>query len=243
MPRRPIRAVIWDLILVAVFYDKRKDWPDHWGTVPRLRRYFETHSYGDAKMAITEVQQRFETGTIKTADSHRLELSKTFGLRRPLTWAEYRLGFITSVGYALNAQLIETQARLAKAGFRQALLSNLSPVVHDLVSGAGALRHHDVQLVSYVEGLMKPSAELLVRSFDRLCCAAEDAIFVDDSKRNIGIIRKERLGCRGHLFEDNAGLAKALLRGGIPEHCVAPLLEKERYVPIVTKWKPPMAED
>jgi HAD superfamily hydrolase (TIGR01509 family) len=49
----------------------------------------------------------------------------------------------------------------------------------------GLLSGFDHLVMSWTEGLRKPSEELMVRALDRSGCAAEEALFVDDIEDNL----------------------------------------------------------
>lgn len=235
---RPIKGILWDLGLVMFFWDAGKDWPDIYRLVPRLRDFCDRSNGKELTAAIRAVQRRLETGEL-TTDQHRLEMSKVFELKEPLSWQEYRFALLEVPRYTLNLPLIEVQESIARRGLAQGLVSNLCPMMHTVLDRAGALRWlTDAQRFSYTNGMVKPQEEIFVRGVKDLALPAEEVLMIDDNADNIRVAGEDGIGCQTHLFKNNVGLGLDLLRMGLPRHVVTPLLRNDSHIPLPINWEP-----
>jgi FMN phosphatase YigB (HAD superfamily) len=228
-----IKAIIWDFGQVAFFFPK-SGWLQAWSKVPKVKRALEKRqNRTEIEERLFAAQKLFETG-LASHEEHRLALSSALCLENPLTWSEFRLGYLHSESLSLNTPLFAAQAAIAKIGMAQAVISNLCPIWHKVLERAGATRHLDLELYSYSEGLAKPSEELVIRAIDRIGMAAEDVLTVDDCLQNLAAA--SFCGTRIHRYEDNARLAARLNELNLPPQCLNPLLTKkpEPFVPV---WK------
>lgn len=233
MGHRQLKAIIWDFGQVAFFFPKQS-WLGAWSKLPRVRESLADMDPEDVKKRIALRQREFETG-LTTVDGHRLALSKTFGLKRPLSWKEFRLGYLMSEKLVLNKPLFSAQASISAVGISQAVISNLCPVWEQVMRRAGATRHLDHELYSHSEGMLKPSAELVTRALDRLAVAAEEAVVIDDLEDNLRAA--EECGANTYLYRGNPELGSYLAGLGLPFSCWKPLLT-EPPTPFTPEWEP-----
>ncbi len=90
---------------------------------------------------------------------------------------------IMDAGHVPNEPLIAEVKRL-KQHFKIGLLSNINEHLFQEVFGGRADELFDVVVLSYREGLIKPSPELFQLTVERLGVAADEAIMVDDIATN-----------------------------------------------------------
>lgn len=112
---------------------------------------------------------------------------------------------------------IEVQALyilLKRRGLQMTALSNVEPIRWEWLEKMGVADMFDRHLVSFREGLLKPSEELMVRALDRSGCKAEDAVFIDDLAPNL--VPAAALGINTVHFRDHAHLVADLRRLGLP---------------------------
>jgi HAD superfamily hydrolase (TIGR01509 family) len=233
-----VRAIIWDIGLVVLFWNQSLDWLDFWKRVPRLHFHFQSHDDRETNAAILEAQRRLEAGEI-TTNEHRLLMSSIFGLGdSPLDWEEYKIGSVESEDYSLNRPLLEAQAAIAETPVRQGLVSNLWPAMRDILRHAGALRCLNDQRYSFEEKLMKPSEELLHTALEALGCVPGETLVVDDKEENC--VAASHIGCHAHCFTSNHRLHQTLRFSGIEAEAIQPLTQGDRYTPMPTRcWRPP----
>ena len=109
-----------------------------------------------------------------------------------------------------EAAIAELQAR----GVKQYALTNMS---HETVEGTFAMSPAfgllDGRIVSGHEGVMKPGPEIFQLTCERFGLAPAEALFVDDSARNIATARG--LGFHTLHFTDPAALRPTLARLGL----------------------------
>jgi len=90
---------------------------------------------------------------------------------------------------------------LKKRGFRVLILSNLSSkTVHECYGALGFMNYVDGGILSYMEGVIKPEREIYDRLIERYFINPAEAVFIDDTKKNIDMAIE--LGLRGIVFKD-----------------------------------------
>ncbi|HEY2359460.1 MAG TPA: HAD family phosphatase, partial [Phenylobacterium sp.] len=111
----------------------------------------------------------------------------------------------------------QTEAAIAELharGVKQYALSNMS---HETVDGTFAMSPAfgllDGRIISGIEGVMKPGPEIFQLACARFGFAPSEALFVDDSARNIEAARA--LGFHTHHFTDPSRLRPALVELGL----------------------------
>ena len=113
--------------------------------------------------------------------------------------------------------IAETEAAIAALrarGVRQYALTNMSHETEDATFAMSpAFAHLDGRIVSGREGVMKPGPEIFHLACSRFGFAPGEALFVDDSARNIEAAG--RLGFHTHHFTDPAALRPALEAAGL----------------------------
>jgi len=87
--------------------------------------------------------------------------------------------------FARNEPVLERWRLLRRSGLTITAVSNIDEMRHRKMAELGWLSGFDHLVMSYLEGIRKPSEELMVRALDRSGCAAEEALFVDDLAENL----------------------------------------------------------
>lgn len=180
MPSKRLSAVIFDaggvFSLVADTGGERY-WERRLGLAPGTIQ----------KLLTDEIRQQADLGQIAEEEAWRQALAP-LGLdaqtRKALAedfWAGAYLDYDV-------ASLIE---RAHDAGYRTALLSNawLRARASHTALGWDRLLKFDVRMFSAEEGMKKPDPAFFILCLDRLGVRAGDALFVDDSLRNVGAAR------------------------------------------------------
>jgi HAD superfamily hydrolase (TIGR01509 family) len=124
----------------------------------------------------------------------------------------FRRGFWS--GDRLDHELVDLIRHLGDEGYRTALLSNAPAALRTYLEQLGIVDAFDVIVVSAEEGLVKPTPEIYERALERLDVAAEQAVFIDDTRRNVEAAR--RIGLRVTRFRGLAPLRVWLRDLGIP---------------------------
>jgi 2-haloacid dehalogenase/putative hydrolase of the HAD superfamily len=111
----------------------------------------------------------------------------------------------------------ETEAAIAELhakGVPQYVLSNMSHETYDgTVAMSPAFGLIDGFIISGREGVMKPDPAIFTLTCERYGLAPAEALFVDDSARNVEAARA--VGLRAHHFTDPAALRPALEAAGL----------------------------
>jgi hypothetical protein len=234
-------TIIYDLGAVVYFWDGNGYNVANWTQcVPRVAAARLGATIADdatATAAILAVQREFEVGAIDV-NGHRLGLSRAVGLDQPLTWVEYRFGYLDFEKFCLNRPLLTVMETLNKVGVQQGIISNLCPVWHHVLTRAGVDRHVDEALFSFQEEVRKPDPEIFVRAIDRLGVRAEDVVFIDDIVANVKAATDEPIGMRGLVYTGNRDLYDGLRAHGLPAFALGPLLTEE-LEPFVPVWPLP----
>lgn len=101
-----------------------------------------------------------------------------------------------------------------KNGILVTAVSDIEPLRHEELIRLGIMDIFDHTILSYEQGMVKPSRELLVRALDVSGVAAEEAVFIDDLADNL--VPATELGiatCRYTDFRSLCGFLKAM---GVP---------------------------
>ncbi|MBN1584867.1 HAD-IA family hydrolase [Candidatus Uhrbacteria bacterium] len=196
--------------VVAGFKTQR--YTDCYADIPSVRR----HLNGDREAAegleekIRDVHRRVEIGLL-TEPEFRREISCCLGLRRTISWKEMYRRFYGI--FTLNEPIRYLWERLRRSGLVLVAVSNVCPGQEEGMRRIGALAPFDHLVMSYREGIVKPSTELMVRALDRAGAAAEEAVFIDDTEKNLDPAIE--LGIRTHCFRGFTGLLAFLVDCGL----------------------------
>ncbi len=121
-------------------------------------------------------------------------------------------------GDRLDEELVALIHDLRDAGYRTAMLSNapadLRQIVEQLMGITGAFDGFDTVVLSGGEGLMKPDPAIFELALERLGVAAEEAVFVDDSRVNVAAA--QQVGLHTTRFRGLSPLRKWLRGLGVP---------------------------
>ncbi len=190
-----IDAVLSDLGNVAVLFDN-----------DRAVRAFVTLT-GRSERDVRDVLlrkggallRRFERGDVSAT-----EFRRTVCVRLGLTKRELPPDADFDAAYAdvftPNDEVLARWRLMRAAGKTVVAVSNIDPVREARLARDGLLAGFDHLVMSWSEGLRKPSAELMVRALDRAGAAAERTIFVDDIAENLA--PAARLGIVTHRYVD-----------------------------------------
>jgi len=146
---------------------------------------------------------------------HSAEFWADFGQRLGLNageLAEFQQAFWA--GDRLDEELVALIRYLRDAGYRTALLSNAPTGLRQHLEQLGIADAFDVIVTSGCEGLMKPDATIFELTLARMGVAAEEAIFVDDSRVNLAAARQ--VGLHATRFRGLSPLRKWLQNLGLP---------------------------
>jgi 2-haloacid dehalogenase/putative hydrolase of the HAD superfamily len=196
-------VVIWDVGNVIVRWDPRtlysKIFPD-----PTERDRFLGEVCTMAWHGPTDCGVSFDDNCAALAARHPEHAEAIWAWKH--RWGEMFSGPIAETESAIQA--------LADKGVRQYALSNMS---HETVAATFAMSpafdRLTGRLISGRVGVMKPDPAIFRLACARFCLAPPDALFVDDSARNIAAA--QALGFRTHHFTDPAALRPALEAEGL----------------------------
>jgi len=103
-----------------------------------------------------------------------------------------------------NQPVIDLWRHLRQQGLTLTAVSNVEEMRYRWLCRMGVMSLFDHELLSFEEGLLKPSEEFLVRALDRSGAKAEETVFVDDIAANL--MPAAKLGILTHCYRDDAGL-------------------------------------
>ena len=92
-------------------------------------------------------------------------------------------------------ETLETMKILSQKGIQNCILSNALPMLEDTAANLVAKNY---LFTSYQLGLLKPNPDIYKKVRQRLGCAFEEIIFVDDKVRNV--LSAKNLGIHGIVF-------------------------------------------
>jgi HAD superfamily hydrolase (TIGR01509 family) len=126
-------------------------------------------------------------------------------------------------GDRLDEELVALVRHLRDVGYRTALLSNAPAGLRQHLEQLGIADAFEVTVISGCEGLMKPAPAIFERALARVGVAAEEAVFVDDSRANVAAARQ--IGLHATRFRGLSPLRKWLQDLGlpVPDPVLAPL--------------------
>jgi putative hydrolase of the HAD superfamily len=108
----------------------------------------------------------------------------------------------------VNREMVNWSRELRSAGYRTAILSNMSPNRHSFMNSSGQfgwVDEFDVVVYSYRLARVKPEAEIYRVCLDELGVPPEACLFLDDLAVNVAEARA--LGINAHLFTSAAETA------------------------------------
>jgi putative hydrolase of the HAD superfamily len=124
----------------------------------------------------------------------------------------FRSGFWA--GDRLDPEMLDAIRHYRQAGYRTALLSNASAGLPNYLVELGIDDVFDVIVVSGVEGVAKPDAQIYLSVLERLGVEPQEAVFVDDMRVNVEAARN--LGLHALRFRGPRRLFISLEDMGIP---------------------------
>ena len=145
------------------------------------------------------------------SDEYWADIGQRLGLN-PEQAGEFRRAMVVS--YRLDKEAIAFVRYLRDEGYRTALLSNAPSDTGQLLGGMGIGDVFDVVIISGCEGVIKPDPAIFELTLERLGVAAEEAVFVDDTRENVAAARQ--IGLRAIHFRGLTPLRQKLRGLGLP---------------------------
>lgn len=201
----PITTIISDIGGVVAAFDNERTvaaLSPHAGVPPAAIR--------SALFGPGALMRRYAGGELDT-DAFRRTLRTTFVLRPTLQDA--LIDRAVADVFRRNEEVIALWRTLRAEGAVVTALSDVEEVRHRELERIGVMDLFDHEVLSYLEGMTKPSEELLVRALDRSGADAGEAFYVDDLEENL--VPARRLGIATHRFLGPEGLYRALTDAGI----------------------------
>lgn len=197
-----IRAIIFDVggVLIRTFdHAGRLSWETRLGLPP-----------GGAEAAVlnSEMGRRAQTGEITDAALWQWVRDH---LRLGDEWERFRRDFWR--GDAVDPSLVAI-IRSLRPRYQTAIISNASDALFDTLERYGLREEFDLVVGSAYEGVMKPDPRIYRHTLQRLSCAAEEAVFIDDSLPNI--TAAEALGMKAIYYIPGLDLSRELALLGVP---------------------------
>jgi putative hydrolase of the HAD superfamily len=160
---------------------------------------------------LREAYRFFERGEMEPDEFRRL-VSQILGLDFTLHPGTFERAY--NEIFRLNMSVWKLWRRLVDKGYTLTAVSNLCEIRHRYLDQEfGCLHVFDHLVLSYREGLVKPSTELLVRALDISGVRAEETLFIDDTPGNL--VPAEALGIRTHRYRSYRGLLRFLKENGV----------------------------
>ncbi len=141
----------------------------------------------------------------KSVDEYWGEIAPELGLHSKEAVGAFRRRY--AADEAINEQVADL-IRTLHGRFKLAVLSNAPAGLDRWLHEWGIRQFFDVVVCSGDEGLAKPDPAVFEITLKRLCVAAAEAVFVDDSPGHVETARK--LGLRGVQFTTAAALIEEL---------------------------------
>ena len=196
-----IRAILSDLGNVVVFFDNER-------TVTALAALTGRDPSAVRKAAfLPGLCTRYGRGDLDTGQFMRVVMARMNVPKREMP-SDAEFGRAFAEVFTPNDDVIARWRLLRMAGVTLTAVSNIEPLRADELRRMGIFSLFDHLVLSYEEKLVKPSAELMVRSLDRSACAAEEALFVDDVAENL--VPAAALGIRTHHYRGIDALDQCL---------------------------------
>lgn len=205
-----VTTILSDLGNVVVFFDNRKMYRTFAVLSGRTQEEVERALFGREPEG-SYLCARYSSGLIDTPQ-FRGEFLERLGLKYSgAVGRGFEKDFCDV--FAVNDPVVDLWRALRRRGLVLTAVSNVEEIRYHWLCRMGVMDLFDHELMSFREGLLKPSEEFMVRALDRSGCAAEDAVFVDDVEPNLE--PAARLGIRTHCYRDLPGLLAFLESCGL----------------------------
>lgn len=112
-----------------------------------------------------------------------------------------------------NRPVLDLWSKLHGDGYVTTAVSDIDPLRHRECRDLGIFKPFDHAVLSYEEGEMKPSTNLLKTALIRSRCKPDEAIYVDDLEDNLHPARALGIPCHRYLCDN--GLRKFLRAHGV----------------------------
>ena len=101
----------------------------------------------------------------------------------------------------INPEISNLIKKLKEDNYKIYALSNTNVLVYEYIKNSEIGKYFDGFLISAIEKMMKPNAEIYYRLFEKFELVPEECFFIDDSEKNILASRK--CGMERHIFDIN----------------------------------------
>lgn len=201
-------AVLCDIGNVAVFFDNRR-------TDAALAGLTGLRAEDVTRIVFRKGQaliRRYERGDITTEQFRRMISARLNVTKREMPSDEAFYDAWTDV-FTPNPALADRLNGLRRDGLVVAAVSNIDEMRHRKLDQLRLLNCFDELLLSYQEGIRKPSEELMVRALDRCGADASQAVFIDDLEENL--VPAKKIGIATHLYVDIGSFEQFLQSRGL----------------------------
>jgi len=197
----PIQAILSDIGKVVVPFDNAKTFAAFARITGCSPAEAERAFFGEGRGLV--LLNKYERGEISTTEYQKIIISRLNVTKRMQPTEEEFYAAYADV-FEYPQEVPDEWRRLSRKGLALVAVSNICEMRHRWLADAKVFDDYDALILSYKEGLRKPSAELMVRALDRIGCRAEDALFVDDIAENLAPAMKLKINV--HHFVDAPGL-------------------------------------
>ena len=118
-----------------------------------------------------------------------------------------------SYKYQIQIEVMKIVSNLKQQGLKLAILSNTIEPHAKVNREKGIYSPFKVVILSYEVGIRKPDPKIYKITLNKLCVKAEEAVFVDDSDKNVEAAIT--LGIHGIVFKNTDQLKKDLTKIGV----------------------------
>lgn len=140
---------------------------------------------------------RYERGEVDSEEYQKIICSRLNLSKQEMPIAgEFYLAYADV--FTKRPEVIAEWARLRAQGVVMVAVSNICEMRYRWLRAMGVFEGFDHEILSFKEGLRKPSEELMVRALDRAGTKAGESLFVDDIAVNLEPAK--RLGMVTHHF-------------------------------------------
>jgi HAD superfamily hydrolase (TIGR01509 family) len=205
-----ITTILSDLGNVVVHFDNNKMYQAFARLSGKMPQEIEQILFG-RKPDGSYLVARYSSGQMSTKQFHCCFLHQ-LGLCGSIAAHQAFLTAFCDV-FTPNQPVVDLWRRLRAGGLTLTAVTNVEELRYRWLCRMGIMDLFDHELLSFEEGLLKPSEEFMVRALDRSGAKAEETIFVDDIDANLAPAAK--LGIHTHLYRDLAGLVSFLAAFGL----------------------------
>jgi epoxide hydrolase-like predicted phosphatase len=164
-------------------------------------------SYASVKKVFTTLDHDIQTRKIDNKEFCET-LTKKLGANVPIEKLENMLLDVYAKNSRFFQDVDEIVAKLRKAGYNLAILSNIEPILADFNKRRKIYDGFDVVVLSCDVRMRKPDPKIFRLVLKKLSLKAEECFFVDDKIEHVRAARK--LGIHAILFKNSSHLEREL---------------------------------